>query len=260
VRHEGKIAFGAGRFAGEIKLADAQFITSEDLTPIVSGPDGILLGEYAKGGHTLWVLSDPDLVSNRGIVEADNAEIAIAIVNALRPSGGPVVVDETVHGFEERSNLLHRIFQLPFVIVTISTAAAALLLVWAGSLGFGTPQPPEAAVAAGKGTLIRNAADLLCLGRSVGMVLSGYLRATIGEAQRELRGPNGLLEAEQASWLDRQAARRGLSPRLVGLREETLRLSEAGNPDARRALHLAIDIHRWKEEMLNGAGRSSRPR
>ncbi len=259
-RHTGDTALKAGLFPGQIKLTDAQFITSDDLKPLISGPDGTLLGEYAKGGNRLWVLSDPDLLSNQGIDKGDNAQIAFAIVAALRPSGGLVVFDETSHGFGERPNLLHRIFQLPYSSVTFSAALAILLLVWAGGARFGGPQPAEPVLAPGKGTLIRNAADLLCLGRSVGMVLSGYLRTMMAEAMRELRGPSGLDEGGQVNWLDRQAARRGLGARLVPLRDDTVRLTEAKKPDARRALRLAMDIHQWKEEMLNGAGRGSSPR
>jgi len=37
-------------------------------------------------------------------------------------------------------------------------------------------------------------------------------------------------------------------------------LTEARRPDARRALRLALDIYQWKEEMLHGAGRGSKPR
>ncbi len=260
VRHHRAITLKAGLFPRQIGLSDAQFITSEDLKPLIAGPDGILLGEYAKGGHRLWVLSDPDLISNQGIDEADNAAVAFAMIKALRPADGLVVVDETSHGFAERPNLLHRIFQLPYVIVTISATLAVLLLAWAGGARFGAPQAAEAELAAGKGTLIRNAADLLCLGRSVGMVLSGYLRTMTAEAMGRLRGPSGLDEAGQAGWLDRQAMRRRLGVRLIPLRDDAIRLTEARRPDARRALRLALDIYQWKEEMLHGAGRGSKPR
>jgi hypothetical protein len=144
--------------------------------------------------------------------------------------------------------------------VTISATLAILLLLWAGGARFGGPQIAEAELAAGKGTLIRNAADLLCLGRSVGMILTGYLRTSMGEAMGRLRGPGGLDEAGQAGWLDRQAARRQLGVRLVPLRELSISLTEARRPDPRRALRLAVDIYQWKEEMLNGAGRGSKPR
>ena len=145
-------------------------------------------------------------------------------------------------------------------MVTISAALAVLLLVWAGGARFGGPQGAEEELAAGKGTLIRNAADLLCLGRSVGMVLSGYLRTMTAEATSRLKAPGGLDEAQQAGWLDRQAMRRCLGVRLVPLREDSIRLAQAKRPDARRALRLAMDIYQWKEEMLNGAGRGSKPR
>jgi hypothetical protein len=134
---------------------------------------------------------------------------------------------------------------------------AAVLVIWAGSLRFGAPQRSEAVLAAGKGSLIRNAADLLSLGQSTGMVLTNYLRLATGEAMRELRGPNGLDETGQTAWLDAQAQRRGFARRLGPLRDDALRIANTRKPDSRLAVRLAVDIDQWKQEMLNGTRRGS---
>ena len=258
VRHDNPVILPAGRFfEGAIKLTNAQFIEDANLRTLIPGRWGALLGEYTVGGKTLWVLSDPDLLSNQGIDEADNAAVVVAVVVALQKRGGRIIFDETVHGFGETPVLLRKIFQLPYVIVTVTAGVAILLLVWAGSARFGAPQQSEPTLATGKGTLIGNAADLLSLGKSTGMVLSGYMRTTIADAMRELRGPGGLDEAAQASWLDRQSQRRGLLLRLVPLRDAALGIAQSRKPDMRQALSLAINIHHWKQEMLNGAGRGS---
>lgn len=258
IRQQAPVILPAGGFfEGAIKLTQPQFLDDDDLKPLISGTDGILLGEYTRGGKRLWVLSDPDLLSNEGIDEADNAAVAVAIMVALQKRGGRIIFDETIHGFGESPVLLRKIFELPYVIVTVTAAVAILLLVWAGSARFGAPQQSEPTLVAGKGTLIRNAADLLSLGKSTGMVLSGYLRTTIADVMRELRGPGGLDEAAQASWLDRQAQRRGLLLRLVPLRDAALNVAQSRKPDMRQALYLAMNIHHWKQEMLNGTGRGS---
>jgi hypothetical protein len=258
VRHTGTAILPAGRFfEGAIKLSEPQYIVDEELTPLIAAPDGILLGEYAREGHRLWVLADPDLISNQGIDEADNAAVAVAILLALQKPGGLVIFDETVHGFGQSPTLLRKVFQLPYVIVTVTAAIAVLLLIWAGSTRFGAAQPNELVLAAGKGTLIRNAAALLSIGKSVGMVLSTYLRIEMNEAMRELRGPDGLDEAGQTLWLDRQAERRGLGLRLAPRRDAALALAQSPRPDMRQALRLAIDLHQWKQEMLNGTGSRS---
>ena len=257
VRREGTIILPAAQFGGAVKLNRPQYIVDGDLKPLVSGPDGIVLGQYTFGSKRLWILSDPDLISNQGIDEGENAGVAVAIVQALQQKGAPVVIDETVHGFGERPELLHRVFQLPYVIVTITGLLAVLLVIWAGSLRFGAPQRSEPVLAAGKGSLIRNAADLLSLGQSVGMVLTSYLRLAMGEAMRELRGPNGLDETGQTAWLDAQARRRGLAHRLGPLRDNALQVANTRKPDSRLAMRLAVDIDQWKQEMLNGTRRGS---
>ncbi len=241
-RYEGLDTLSGGSFGGEIRLNDGQYIEDDDLKTLIPGRRGALLGEYARGGTRLWVLSDPDLISNQGIDEGENAGIALAIVKALERRDGPVVIDETVHGFGERPELLHRIFQLPYVVVTITGLLALVLVVWAGSLRFGAPRLSEPVLAAGKGSLIRNAGDLLSLGQATGMVAMSYLRLSVGEAMRGLRGPGGLDEAAQAAWLDAQARRRGIARRLAPLREDALRLAGVPRPDFRLALRLAIDI------------------
>jgi uncharacterized protein DUF4350 len=260
VRREGSVILPAAQFGGAVKLTRPQYIVDDSLKPLVSGVDGVVLGEYLRGGTRMWILSDPDLISNQGIDEGENAGIAVAIVKALEHRDGPVVIDETVHGFGERPELLHRVFKLPYVVVTITGLLALVLVVWAGSLRFGAPQKSEPVLAAGKGSLIRNAGDLLSLGQSTGMVAASYLRLAVGEAMRDLRGPGGLDEAGQAAWLDAQAQRRGLMRRLAPLREDALRLAGVPRPDFRLALRLAIDIDQWKQEMLDGAVRGSSPR
>jgi len=257
VRREGTIILPAAQFGGALKLTRPQYIVDGDLKPLVFGPDGIVLGQYTFGNRRLWVLSDPDLLSNQGIDEGENAGIAVAIIKALQQKGAPVVIDETVHGFGERPELLHKVFQLPYVIVTITGLLAVVLVIWAGSLRFGAAQKSEAVLAAGKGSLIRNAADLLSLGQSTGMVLTNYLRLATGEAMRELRGPNGLDETGQTAWLDAQAQRRGVARRLGPLRDNALQIANTRKPDSRLVVRLAVDIDQWKQEMLNGTRRGS---
>jgi hypothetical protein len=38
-----------------------------------------------SGGNQLWILSDPDLLSNSGIDDADNGVVAISIIESLLP-------------------------------------------------------------------------------------------------------------------------------------------------------------------------------
>jgi hypothetical protein len=248
------------RLGGKVKLDHPQTITSNDLTPLIETPDGILLGAISDQGHTLWVLSDPDLLSNSGIDEADNGVVAISIVDSLLPKGGAVIIDETLHGFEQRPNLMRTLLRPPFIPILIATIVAMLVLVWAGVTRFGAPQAEADGLAAGKLTLIKSAAKLLRFGTSAGNLLLSYRRLVLADVMSELHGPNGLDEAAQAAWLDRAAEHRGLGTRLHPRLDEMSGLAASGRIDATRALRFAHQLYRWKQEILHGTVITARDR
>ena len=243
---------------GKLKLDHAQTIVSNDLTPVVETGDGILLGSIGN----LWILADPDLLSNSGIDDADNGVIAISIIDSLLPKGGTVIVDETMHGYEQRPNLMRTLLRPPFVTILIALIVAMLVLVWGGVARFGAPQPETEGLAAGKLTLVKSAAKLLRFGTGAGNLLLSYRRLVLADAMSELHGPNGLDEAAQAAWLDRAAAHRGLVTRVEPLLNQMSALGEARRIDAMRALRFARELYRWKQEILHGtviAPRRRRP-
>ena len=49
------------------------------------------MGELNDRNRRVWVLSDPDLLSNRGIAREGNAALVVTIVNRLRGARGNVV-------------------------------------------------------------------------------------------------------------------------------------------------------------------------
>jgi hypothetical protein len=140
----------------------------------------------------------------------------------------------------------------PFVIVLIGGAVALVLLIWAGAVRFGVAESETAQLAAGKFTLVRNAAQLLRLGTSAATLLQNYRRLSVASVYAELHGRAGLDESAQAAWLDRAAVRRGLEPRLEKLLNRIAALAEADRLDAGKALGFALELHRWKQEILNG--------
>src|SRR5262249_56437462 len=90
-RSTGTVTFPAEPYRGQITLTDPQFLAGGELQPIITGPDGTLVGELASDGGRLWILSDPDLLSNQGIGKADNAAVAVALIDRLqRGTAGPV--------------------------------------------------------------------------------------------------------------------------------------------------------------------------
>ena len=263
-RAEGTFTLDLPQFGGQIELTNPQvIIDAHGLTPVVSFKGGMLIGKTSLGSGTRWVLSDPDLISNHGIDQGDNAVVAVSIIEALRPGGGAVIFDETIHGLELRPNLLRTAFQLPFSIVTLSAAVAIALAIWAALLRFGRPDSSQRALQPGKVTLIRTTADLLRQGSRKGtveLVLTRYLKAQIADLVARLNGPRGLDENRQIAWLDDLAVARRLDGRLQPLAAAIEATAKSHSTDPGRALRLAADLHAWKQEFLYGLAKGSSDR
>jgi hypothetical protein len=254
-RQSGELDHDASRYHGKLVIQDPQYVDiPNDLESgsLLVTRDGTLLSELRKDGNRLWILSDPDILSNAGLDDADNGVIAVSMIESMLPSGGTVVIDETAHGFEQRPNLLRELLHPPFIAVGIAGIAALLVLVWAGISRFGAPRPETVGLAAGKLTLVRNAAQLLRLGTTASNLTLSYRRMVLADAIAELHGPPGLDEHAQAAWLDRAAAHRGLTIRIKPLLDEMSSLGEDDWLDAARALRLSLDLYRWKQEIVNG--------
>jgi hypothetical protein len=240
-------------FGGKLQITDPQYFTADDISPLIETKGGVLLAASTlHDEEQLWILSDPDLLSNAGLDDADNGIVAVAIVQALLPKGGTVIIDETSHGFEQRPNLFRVLLHPPFIAVGISGILVLLVLAWAGLARFGAPRPEAVGLAAGKLTLVRNAAQLLRLGTTASNLTLSYRRMVLADAIAELHGPPGLDEHAQAAWLDRAAAHRGLTIRIKPLLDEMSSLGEDDWLDAARALRLSLDLYRWKQEIVNG--------
>jgi hypothetical protein len=260
VRGEAPLTQEVSRFGGNIKLDNPQTFTADNVGALILNRDGIVLGSVESASGTLWILSDPDLLSNAGIDEADNGVVAVSIIEALLPKGGTVVIDETLHGYEQRPNLMRTLLRPPFVTILLAAIVAALVLAWAGAARFGAPQDEPDGLAAGKLTLVKSAAKLLRFGTSANNLLLNYRRLMLADVLSDLHGPNGLDETAQAAWLDRAAEHRGLDTRLRPLLDRMSELAEAGRIDATRALRFALDLHRWKQEILHGTVNATRGR
>jgi hypothetical protein len=230
-----------------------QVIRDTKLTPIVAAGNEVLVGEQVERNRRIWILSDPDMVSNHGLFTGRNAEFAIRLINALRPARGEVVFDESVHGYRApSSNPLTLMLQFPFVIVTIELLAASALLLWATMPRFGLPLPAPEMLAAGKQSLIGNAAILLRYSRHPEIIIASYLRSTIRSVAQELRSPPGLDWPGMVEWLARVGASRGVAVDLRHLVRRAEDLVTSGPGNGRIPAEIARDAHRWKREILHG--------
>ena len=234
-------------------LSDAQLLRSEDVTPIIACDEGILLGEIRREEGRLWVLSDPDLLSNHGLAKGDNARLLAAVVQRFLPPGGGVVIDETLHGYIASASIWRELLRFPLVLTTIQALLAGALLLWMAVLRFGSPAP--AAVGAGptKEYLIENTADLLLQGGQGAHTLRRYFQTSLQEVAHRLHAPPTLPVEALPDWLEAAGAARGVSTRLGDLGHRIEGAATAGIADAEVLVRLAGDVYTWRKEMMHGA-------
>jgi hypothetical protein len=231
-----------------------QLIRSEKIIPIVGNRDDMLLGEIRTANENkIWVLSDPDILSNHGIVKGENAAFMLSVIDSLRKwnnsdSKTVIVFDETIHGFkEQRDSVLSLPFRFPFIIVTVLTCITAALLVLSGTVRFGVPIVPKPVLGFGKANLIGNSARLLDYAGHHRAVLESYIDMTLRSAAAALHAPHfGYSRTERTNlckWLDRVGRSRGVTASCTEFLINGEHDHLFGN---------AIKAHDWKKEILKG--------
>lgn len=233
-------------------LRRAQLVESPDLTPLVSAREGVLLGEVEGAKGRLLVLTDPDVIANHGLGRGDNALIAWRAIETLTDDDRPVVVDETIHGYERRPHLWAEVTRFPLVLAFVHLLFVVGLVLWAGMGRFGAPLPPEEGLAAGKEILVENTASLLFYGGHSARVLDQYFATARRAAARALRAPPQLRRDELIAWIGARARARGVRVDFPSLAEEVRSLRRADRPEAKRILAVARRIHEFREEIEDG--------
>ncbi len=233
---------------------ELQLIKGSNLTPLISTPDGILLGELRQGNRRTLVLADPDPIENHGIGKGGNATFARDIVAALLDGrSGTLVFDETIHGFRRSPpNLLKFLYEFPLNLVLVQILVAVALLLWAAMGRFGAPLPAPRRLDAGRHALIGNAAALVDYAGHHAAILQRYIAMTLQDAARALRAPAGLQGAALTAWLARASEARGIDPKpLSGLGDSPA----AGPRNLASLLAAAQALHHWRKDLPHGTPR-----
>lgn len=242
--------------AGVVLREDGQQLLAEhDLDVEEEGGDAgdLLVSTWYDRDTRLWVLADPSRLDNVGLRARRNVHWAVGLIEYLR-EGGPVVFDETLHGFEKNPSLYRSLFTFPLVLVSMQVIVCALLLLWAATGRWGPPRAAAAPLPSGKDFLIRNTAALLHVGGHDADALRRYLATTIHAVRVALHAPRELDPAALRTWLERVRASRGGAISILELEREVDDVARARRSGAtsRRTVELAARIHRWRTEMTHG--------
>jgi hypothetical protein len=236
-------------------LPDPQRVVTDRLTAdlrVAGG--GVLLGHLKVDDDTeVWVLADPGPLENAGLRRHPNPRFAVQLIDRLR-NGGPVVFDETTHGFAEAPSLWKKLIEFPLVLVSLHVLICVVMLLWAAVGRWGPARAVAPPLPSGKDFLIRNTADLLHVGGHDADALRRYLYTTIQQVRMSLHAPRELDPVALRTWLERVREQRGgkiVLPELERDVEDAARARRSG-ATSRRIVELAARIHRWRTEMTHG--------
>ncbi len=260
VRETGDVTWTTNALGLTPSLASPiQLMSGPGLRPIIGGERGMLLGEISDRGRRIWVLSDPDVISNHGLAREGNAALAVAIIKRLRSGDGSVVFDETVHGYLAKpSSPFMLLFRFPFVVATVQGLIAVALLLWATMARFGAPQSAPPPLSAGRGSLLQNMAKLIEFTGHQPVMVARYVQETVRDVARQLHAPRELAGAGLIAWLQRVGGARGVEVDCGALMRGADELGTTRRRDPSSLVRLARDTHRWKGEILDGRSRHPR--
>ena len=232
-------------------LADAQLVRSGDLDPLIQHGPNILVGETRFRGRRIVLLTDPDLLTTRGLADESNAILAVRLIEHLR-RGGPVVVDEVLHGYASNPTVWRSAFQPPVVYLVAHGLLCLLLLLWAGWRRFGPPPAPRRVHPEGLRERVDQAAKLLGAGPTAGVALTGYLAETRRAVQRHYAAPGTGYRAPPET-LDRLARARGAEETWSTLSRAVKQAVSGRTPSIPEAVQLGRRVHQWRQEMTHDA-------
>lgn len=174
-----------------------------DLEPLVTDEQGnIVVGRFTK--QPLFILSDPDLLDNRGMRDPRTAASALAMLAWMNSNqAGGVAFDVTLNGLGHSASPLKLVFEPPFLAMTLTLAVAILLAALASAVRFGSPRRQARAIAFGKTALIDNAAALVRKAGREAKLGGRYVEAIREVAARAFGAPARLRGAELDAYLDR---------------------------------------------------------
>ena len=205
---------------------------------ISDGAGHAVLARVNKDGPDAYVLADPDLMSNHGMKNLNNAQLAVQIIDWLRYAGdAPIAFDDMTATAGGNRNLLRLMFEPPFLAFTLALLMAALLTGVHAVARFGPPAIEGRAIPFGKRALADNAALLIARAKREAALGDRYV-AVIRDAAGTALGAATLAPDDLERWLGR----------LPGGFEE-LAYAARNAPDAVTMRNAAAALHAWKKDV-----------
>ncbi|MFT3996187.1 MAG: hypothetical protein QM667_02180 [Asticcacaulis sp.] len=238
-------AYTSGRIRG------LQSIRGANLTPLLLGPDGeVLLSRVnpMPGDKPfkapVYLLSDPDLLNNQILSDAERVAGALSIIDAVAPGAKTVNFDVTFNDLAYEQDLMHHVARAPFIGVPLAMIVLALGMLWSALSRFGPAHDPATDTPHGRGVtvLADNAARLIAKAGREPKLAPAYAQMVRDQALKAV----GLTQHRAApdDLAERLSEKHNTPERYSALRAEADRVR---NP--MQLLNWARRLHAWKHQI-----------
>jgi hypothetical protein len=236
----------------EAELIAPQFLEpSPDLEPIVSTPEGVLAGRLRSiSSWALYVIADPDLLNNHGLVRRDNAAIVLRLLEKSLAARA-VTFDEVIHGLGRETHFLAETLRFPLNLIVLHGLLLFSLILWAAGSSFGKPLPVPPRLMAGRRGLIENTAQLLGCRGHVRESAARYFEEVLEDVARHYQEARELSREKMLVEVQRLSDSRGRRVDLASLRESLKPSRQSRRSLEAKSVEIAQVLHRWRQEMID---------
>ncbi len=221
-----------------------------DLTPLVWTEEGILIARYRSWKTDVYLVSDPDILNNAGLHQADHAVLVHHLLKE-RLHAEKVVVDEVIHGYVKNMGFLAEFLQFPMILVTLHGMLVLVLACWAGMGRIRKPRNAPSRLASGKEPMLENTARLLLFAGHGRDSLRRYLNQTLKYIGQQYSLPRDLKPPDLANRLQAISSARGLRMDLGATRKKITALPAGREARDGLTLGVARSIYNWRQEMTH---------
>ncbi len=197
-----------------------------------------------KADQELYVLADPDLMNTHGLANIDTASTAVTILDAIRPQGTAVVQDVTLNGFVRARSILKLAFEPPFLGLTLSAVAVALLMALHATARFGPARAGGRALALGAKALADNSAGLIRLAKREPALAPAYAAQVRAAVAKAVGAPRDLSSEALDDLLDRLGQARSIEQTSSGLTAQAREVRTHAD-----LMRLTEGLNHWRTEM-----------
>ncbi|WP_420136801.1 hypothetical protein [Sphingomonas sp.] len=212
-----------------------------DLIPLLTDRQGgIVLARYGRG--PLYLLADPDLMSNAGITNLRQVEQTLSMLDWLNATNASSIsFDVTTNGFGRSSSPLKLAFTPPFLAATLALVVVLLLTGWHAVGRFGPVRPRTRTMGFGKAVLVENSAKLIRRAGRERLLGSRYVQVIRDRAVAIFGIPTRLKDAALDAHLDKLSGPRGR-------RFSELARAATDAADRTAMIEAAQALYKWQKE------------